>query len=527
MTDIRQQPYSPFELPAESSTVSLWKHTVEQPQRLATHYPPLQETSVADVAIVGAGITGLTTGLLLQQAGYSVTIIDAHPIGYGVTGFNSGHLTSMLLDADFRRVVANFGEDATRTVTNSLQNTIYFIEQIVQDNLIDCDFKRISGYLYAEKAEQIKDLREIEDAVNRIGLRVNQISRAPLPFFTEMAIQVADQGRFHPLKYVQGLAVAFIEKGGSIYENSRVLDVKSGGTQAPFSVDTEAGQVLADEVVIATHTPIGFRPAIQSRMEAIRSYIIGIRARNAVEDALFWDMDHPYHYIREASDERGRLLIIGGEDHRTGEKRETEECFHRLEEYARAHFEVESVDYRWSAQFYDPVDGLPYIGKLAGTYIATGYSGEGLTFGTLAAQIISDQIQGKENLCGEILSPMRTKPIASAGGFISENVNTIAHFVKDRFNKAEVVMRPETLSAENIPPGEGRICDVEGKKVAVYHSPEGILHFLSPVCTHMKCLVGWNAAEKSWDCPCHGGRFDATGKVLNGPPVTDLESLDL
>jgi glycine/D-amino acid oxidase-like deaminating enzyme/nitrite reductase/ring-hydroxylating ferredoxin subunit len=526
MTDMHQQPYSPFELPAESSTVSLWKHTVEQPQRLATHYPPLQEVIVADIAIVGAGITGMTTALLLQQSGYSVAVIDAHPIGYGVTGFNSGHLTSMLLDTDFRRVLANFGEDATRIVTTHLQNTIYFIEQQVRENLIDCNFKRISGYLYAERVEQMKDLAEIEEAATRAGLRLSRVSQAPLPFSMEGALRIADQGRFHPLKYVQGLAAAFLQKGGSIYENSRVLDVKNGGTQAPFSVETEAGQILADEVVIATHTPIGFRPAIQSRMEAIRSYIIGFRSQRTVEDALFWDMEKPYHYLRESSDEHGRLLILGGEDHRTGEKQETDECFRRLEEYARRYFGMESVDYRWSAQFYDPVDGLPYIGKLAGTYIATGYSGEGLTFGTLAAQIIADQVQGVENPCGEILSPLRTKPIASAGGFIAENVNNITHFVKDRLNKADVVIAPESLSAQDIPPGEGRICEIEGRKAAVYHSPEGVMHFLSPVCTHMKCIVGWNTAEKSWDCPCHGGRFDATGKVLNGPPVVDLEPLD-
>jgi len=525
--DFRQQPDLPFGLRAESSTVSVWKHTLEQSQGLPTHYPPLQETITADIAIVGAGITGLTTGLLLQQAGYSVVIIDAHPIGYGVTGFNSGHLTSMLLDSDFRRIMANFGEDATRIVTTNLQNTIYFIEQLVRDNQIDCDFKRISGYLYAERPEQVKDLREIEDAASRAGLRVSHVGKAPLPFETEMAIQITDQGRFHPLRYVHGLALAFCEKGGSIYENSRVTDVKNGGTQAPHCIETEAGQVLADEVVIATHTPIGFRPAVQSRLEVIRSYVIGLRSQNAVEDALFWDMEQPYHYIREAADERGRLLIIGGEDHRAGEKREAGDCFHRLEEYARQHFQVDSVDYHWSAQFFQPADGLPYIGKLAGTYIATGYSGEGLTFGTLAAQIVADQIQGRSNPCGEILSPLRTKPIASASGFIADNVNTLSHFVKGRLNKAEVVTMPDTLSEQDIPVGEGRICQIDGQKVAIYHSPEGVMHFLSPVCTHMKCIVGWNSAEKSWDCPCHGGRFDATGKVLNGPPVTNLEPLDL
>lgn len=529
MTDIRQQPYSPFELPAESATVSLWKHSVEslQPGIEMSNYPPLQETVVADVAIIGAGITGVTTGLLLQQAGYSVVIIDAHPIAYGVSGFNSGHLTSMLLDMDFRRVIANFGEADTRTVTVHLQETILQIEQWAQDYAIACEFKRVPGYLYAESPEQVPDLRELEEAASRAGLPVRQVTRVPLPFPTEEGILVANQARFNPLKYIQGLARQFSEQGGSIYENSRVIDVKNGGTQAPHCIETEAGQVFADEVVIATHTPIGFRPALQSRLEAMRSYVIGIRTQDPIEDALFWDMEQPYHYIREAEDEKGRLVIIGGADHHTGEKRETETCFRELEEYAHKHFNVEAIDYHWSAQFYNPADGLPYIGKLAGTYVATGYSGEGLTFGTLAAKIITAQIQGREHPCSDILSPLRAKPIASASGILAENFNTLTHFVKDRFSKAEVTAMESIPSSQEIPLGEGRICEIEGQKLAVYNSPEGVMHFLSPVCTHMKCIVGWNAAEKSWDCPCHGGRFDATGKVLNGPPVTDLPHIEM
>jgi nitrite reductase/ring-hydroxylating ferredoxin subunit len=306
-----------------------------------------------------------------------------------------------------------------------------------------------------------------------------------------------------------------------------VVDVKNGGTQAPHCVEAEAGQIFADEVIIATHTPIGFRPAIQSRLEVFRSYVIGIRTRSVIEDAIFWDMDHPGHYIREAADERGRLLLIGGADHRAGDKHPGGESFQALEEYAQRHFQVDSLDYRWSAQFYHPADGLPFVGKLAGTYIATGFSKDVLTSGTLAAQIIVDQLQGRDNPCGEILSPLRTKPIASAGGFISENINALSHFVKDRFVKAEVVMQADNLSGQDIPLGEGRICEIHGQKVAVYHSPEGVMHFLSPVCTHMRCIVGWNSAEKTWDCPCHGGRFSAIGKVLNGPPVADLEHLDL
>jgi Rieske Fe-S protein len=285
-----------------------------------------------------------------------------------------------------------------------------------------------------------------------------------------------------------------------------------------FNVHAETGGELhARDVILATHTPIGLRPAIQTRLEPLRSYIIGIRTNDPVGDALFWDMDAPYHYIRLAEDERGPLLIVGGEDHKTGEKRDTQRCLDNLEIYARERFNVKSVDYHWSAQLYDPADGLPYIGKLSGVYIATGYSGEGLAFGTLAAQMLTEQIAGLHNDCTDILSPGRTKPLASAAGFLSENIGTVAHFVKDRFKKADA----KTIG--EVPEGEGRICDVEGEICAVYHSADGVYHTLSPVCPHLACLVEWNNSEKSWDCPCHGSRFSATGEVLNGPAVDDLD----
>lgn len=527
MTDIGREPYAPFELPAESSTQSLWKHTIEQGQleqgkgvEGATLFPPLQSSLTVDVAIVGAGITGLTTGLLLQQAGYSVAIVDAHPIGYGVTGFNSGHLTSVLLDTHYSNLISNFGSDAITQISAALQESILRIEQLILDHRIDCEFKRISGYLYAERAEQVADFQREIDLMNQGGVHFSRTSHVPLPFSIEEAIRVPDQARIHPLKYVQGLSCAFVAQGGKIFENSRIQEVSSGGSVSTHCLKSEAGELFANDVVIATHTPIGFRPSLQTRLEALRSYIIGIRTTDPIEDALFWDRDEPYHYIREAMDEKGRLLIIGGEDHRTGEKRDTESCFQQLEEYARRRFHVQSIDYHWSAQLYNPADGLPYIGKIAGTYVATGYSGEGLTFGTLAAQIITDQIQGISNTCGDILNPMRAKPIASASQFLADNINTISHFVKDRLNK------PEVESDQDIAPGEGRLCEVNGQKVAVYHSPDGVKHFLSPVCTHLRCIVSWNDAEKSWDCPCHGGRYDATGKVLNGPPVEDLPHLE-
>jgi len=462
----------------------------------------------------------MTLALLLQRSGVDVAVLDAHPVGYGVSGLNSGHLTNLLLDMKYKNILAAFGEDATRAVALGLTQAIDHIEQMVTDYRIDCQFKRLPGYLYTEHSSELNVLQEEYESASIAGLSVNRTFNVPLPFPVEEAVHVADQADFHPLKYVRGLAREFIRNGGRIHTQTRVVSIDHENHEGGIPVKTDFGSVLAQNVVLATHTPIGFRPAIQTRLEAYRSYIIGFRTDDMVGDALFWDTQEPYHYIRSVTDEKGPLLILGGADHRTGEKRDTERCFQQLENYAAERFNVNSWDYRWSAQMFNPADGLPYIGKLSGVYIATGYSGEGLTFGTLAAQILHDDLVGRSHYLADILTPSRAKPLASVGGFLAENVGTMAHFVGDRLRKADV------LEPEQIPVGEGAICKLHGKKVAVYHGTEGVFHFLSPVCTHMACIVGWNSAEKSWDCPCHGARYDAFGQVINGPAVNALKPIN-
>jgi glycine/D-amino acid oxidase-like deaminating enzyme/nitrite reductase/ring-hydroxylating ferredoxin subunit len=402
---------------------------------------------------------------------------------------------------------------------------IQLMERLVHDFRMDCDFQRIPGYLYADRPAQLRALEEEYQAISKAGIPCNRTSYVPLPYAIEEAILVPDQARIDPLKYVQGLAMAFQRQGGRIFEHSRVLDIQSA-TFDPHNphglqISTVGGEVLAQDVVLATHTPIGFRPMLQSRLEAIRSYIIGIRTDDMPNDALYWDMHEPYHYIRLTEDEHGPLILIGGEDHKPGEIGNPQDCFRRLELFAAERFAVRAIDYHWSAQFFDSADGLPYIGKSGDLYIATGLSGEGLTFGTLAARMITDQICGIHHACQDILSPTRTKPLASASGMLSEGLHAMSHFIRDRLRK------PDVDEPAHVPVGEGAICQIEGKKVAVYHAPDGELHLLSPVCTHMNCIVGWNPVEKSWDCPCHGGRFDPRGQVLNGPPVRNLAPIEI
>jgi glycine/D-amino acid oxidase-like deaminating enzyme len=366
-------------------------------------------------------------------------------------------------------------------------------------------------------------LEEEVAAMHTVGLAVDWAApdSVPLPFLIQRAARLPRQARFHPLCYLQGLARQLVRGDNPVFEQTHVLGVD---TSQGCTVQCEGGRVFADAVVLATHTPIGLWPVVQTKVEPMRSYIIGIRTETPLANALFWDMEEPYHYLRLAEDEQGPLMIVGGEDHKTGESAaDPEAAFQRLEAYSRSRFGPIQVDYRWSAQLYDPADGLPYIGAShaePSVYFATGYTGEGLTGGTYAARILADAILGQPNPWADLYDPNRVKPVAGAAGLWSENIGTLKHFVGDRIRQAE------GASIEAVAPGEGMLVDENGQKVAVYREADGSVHRLSPVCTHAGCLVHWNPAEASWDCPCHGGRYDAKGKVLNGPPTRCLEALD-
>jgi Rieske Fe-S protein len=316
-------------------------------------------------------------------------------------------------------------------------------------------------------------------------------------------------------QYLLPLLKAIPGAGSQVFEGTRVTDVHDG---EPCRVETETGVITAGDVVVATHVPLN-KFFIQTKLAHYRSYVLACRIGDPVPDGLFWDDDDPYHYIRAQGAEAGTLLIVGGEDHKTGQEDDTEARFRSLLEYARAHFDVRSVAYRWSAQVVEPVDGLPFIGRnslASHVFVGTGYSGTGMTFGTLAAMITSDLILGRENPWARLFDATRVKPIAAAREFVGENVDFPAHLVGDRLKKAE----RDSLAA--VGRGEGKLVEVRGKKVAAYRDGSGVVHALDPVCTHLGCLVQFNDAEKSWDCPCHGSRFDTRGDVINGPAVKPL-----
>ncbi|SDL38220.1 FAD-dependent oxidoreductase [Pedobacter antarcticus] len=506
--------------PRDGQTESPWQSVVSSVSDAAY---ASTGTGIFDVIIVGAGITGLTTALLLQKAGKKCLILEAGKVGFGTTGGTSAHLNTFF-DATYPEIESDFGKQAAKQVADSGKEAMAIIDALVKEYGIDCDLEYKDGYLFSENEKETVQLREILEASKRAGIAVAEVENNDVPVPFKLAIGFAHQGQFHPLKYINGLLKAFQQLGGTVIENCFV----SAHKELDNGLELVAGEhtFQAGHLIYATHLPPGIT-AFSFRCAPYRSYVLGLRLKDKAENyptGLAYDMQEPYHYFRTHVVDGERLLIVGGEDHKTGHD-DPEQAFVNLEKYARQYYQVESVVYRWSSQYYVPVDGLPYIGRLGASkgniYIATGFNGNGMIFGTISGKIISDQILGVENLYGDLYAPARLKPVAGFSEFVKENADVAWHFVADRFGTEDMDKLSELKN------GEGKIAEFKGQKLAVYKDQKGKVTALSPVCTHAGCFVNFNTAEQSWDCPCHGGRFDTSGKVICGPPRTDLLRVDI
>ena len=475
--------------------------------------PALQGAVHVDVAIVGGGITGITAAYLLKQAGKRVAVIEAHRVGAGVTGETTAHI-SALLDTRYYNIESDFGKDGAKLAAQSQNEAIEQIAHIVRDLQIECDFTRVPVYLYTEQPQAVDEIKQEIEAARRAGLNAAYTEQIPLPFSTKGALWLPDQAQFHPLRYLFQVAAAIPGGGSHIFEHSRIQDIQDG---SPCQVKTEEGSVTADTVIMATNVPPGLH-VVDTEVAPYRSYVMALRTDDIIPEGLYWDTEDPYHYIRWANTGGGRVLLVGGYDHKVGQNDDTESAYRALYEYAQRHFQVNAVVGRWSGQTYEPADSLAYIGLSPGAehvYLATGYGGLGMTYSNVAARLLTDLIMGRPNPYADLYSPARIKPLASAVDFVRENVNVMKRFVGDRLSS-------EVDSFADIPTGEGRIVGSANAQIAAYRDESGELHMLSPVCPHMKCIVQWNSAEKSWDCPCHGGRFTPTGDWIEGPPAHNL-----
>ena len=495
------------------SKASIWE--IATPE---TDFPALKTNLTVDAVVIGGGITGITAAYNLSRAGMRVAVLEAYKIGEGDTGSSTGNLYCTIGNPGLHTVASKFSEDKAKEVAESRAAAINFIEDRITEYAVDCDFKRVPWSLFTEGSEGKNYIEKEKEAAQKAGIPIT--TDIPFPL-RATGFTVPNQAQFNPLKYVKALAERIQSDRCMIFENSRAVKIEEGDS---CTVETSRGTVTAQYIVMATHTPLGIY-FVHTSLGPYREYAVAVKLKGEYPaPGIFWDMPGSEHYSMRVYDSpNGKVLMALGEMHKTGQKKNNGECFDNLEKFLRERFDVASVEYKWSAQQFKAADGIPYIGLSTGnkkTYIATGFSADGLTYGTLAGMIIADQIVGKENPWAKTYDASRLTPIASAGKFLKENLNVAAELIKDTLKKADAT------HFADLKPGEGKITEIDGQKCAASRGADGELFAVSAICTHMGCTVHWNKAETTWDCPCHGSRFTQEGEVIEGPAIAPLQNIN-
>jgi glycine/D-amino acid oxidase-like deaminating enzyme/nitrite reductase/ring-hydroxylating ferredoxin subunit len=498
----------------EGGNVSYWVATMPE-----TGFPSYQGGDLeVDVAVLGGGITGLTTALLLVQAGASVAVIEAGRIACGVTGYTTAKVTSLHGLTYAKLISGTFGAQGARTYGEANQAGLELIARLVEELRIDCDFERLPAFTYTEDPQRVSAIEEEVEAAQQAGLPASFSTQIGLPFPVQGAVRVEDQAQFHPRRFCLGVAEAIAAGGGQVFEQTRALNLRPG---ASCTVHTEHGRLRANHVVLATHLPFFDPSGLFAKTSPSRSYALAVTLAGPAPPGMYLSADAATRSVRPLV-AGSHQAVLAGEEHKTGHGPDTSRHYQALEAWARERFPIRSVDYRWSAQDYLPADNVPYIGRLIPGYgrlhVATGFKKWGMTHSAVAAMLLRDQITGRPNPWSGLFRATRLHPLASAKELAVHNLDVSMRFAVDRLLTA----RP--APARDLPPGEAGIRDLNGEKVAAYRDPGGRLHAVSGRCTHLGCLVAWNAAERSWDCPCHGSRYTYDGQVIQGPAVDDLQA---
>ncbi|MFN2384912.1 MAG: FAD-dependent oxidoreductase [Thermoanaerobaculia bacterium] len=476
-----------------------------------------------DVCIVGAGIAGMTTAYLLSLEKQRVAVLDDGPVAGGETCRTTAHLVNAP-DAWFSEIERLHGKEAARVAAVSHTSAIDRIEEIIRREEIRCSFRRLDGYLFSEPTDSPEPLEKELAATHAAGLSdVELVDQVPIDSFrTGPALRFPRQGQFHVLQYIRGLARAIRENGGRIYGRAHADEIE-GLTDTSARVKTNGASVRARAVVVATNSPVNDRLVIHTKQAPYRTYVIGARVqRGAVPGLLLWDTADPYHYVRlQPIDRMHDVLIVGGEDHKTGQADDMGNRYRRLEKWMRERFpSARKVEFRWSGQVMEPVDGLAFIGRnpldKESVFIATGFSGTGMTYGTIAGMLLTDLVQGRRNEWANTFDPSR-KTVGAASEFAQENLNVVAQY-------GDLVTPGDVESTGNVKRGRGAVVRRGLTKSAVYRDEQGVLQERSAICPHLGCVVNWNPGEKTWDCPCHGSRYHRDGHVVNGPANRGLSA---
>jgi glycine/D-amino acid oxidase-like deaminating enzyme/nitrite reductase/ring-hydroxylating ferredoxin subunit len=498
-------------------TLSVWLAEFQPPG-----FEPLKQDLDVDVCVVGAGIAGLSVAYGLARSGRSVVVLeDDAMIGAGETSRTTAHLTNAF-DDSYVVVERLHGAEGARLTAESHTAAIDEIERIALQESIECQFERLDGYLMLGPGQEPEILDREFESLRNAGLdEVVWMDRAPLAGYESgRCLRYPRQAQFQPLHYLAGLARAVIERRGRIFTSTHAARIEGGARGVSARVTTDQGlTVTARDVVVATNAPVQNRLTLHTKQYPYRTYVLAARVpKGAVARALFWDTETPYHYVRLHSRPDHDLLIVGGEDHKTGQEEDAVERWARVEAWARERFpQMGAVEVAWSGQILEPMDALAYIGLDPGeenVWVITGDSGNGLTHAAIAGMMLPALMEGNEHPWAKLYEPSR-KSLRAGLEFARENLNTAAQY-------ARWLTPGDVDDVSKIPAGEGAVARDGLKKYACYRDEHGSLHRMSAVCPHLGAIVTWNAEERSWDCPAHGSRFDATGKVVNGPANSDL-----
>lgn len=483
-----------------------------------TQYPRLKHDSETDVCVIGGGITGMTTAFLLQEQGRRVILLERHSLAKGVSGHTSGHMTS-LVDTYYHQLISKYSVDVAREIYEATVEARKTVERLISQNALSAAYEHTPAYYYATDDKQADMLQKERKALEQIGVEVEDADASVMPFVVKDIFKVDDQAVINAAEYIRSLAEVFVENGGVIYEGTPVLDFHHDDDQ--IVVETEIHSVKARQVVQATHTPLGLNP-LQLELKNYNSYVIAGPSRYKVQEGLFYDFADPYNYVRHFEEDGNPMYVVGGFDNKVGTEQDEQQRQLGLMKYTSSHFGLEHVEYAWSSMFFSPSDGVPFIGEdplHKNMYVATGFSGDGLTYGVISAIVNTALIAQNDHAWKDIFKPARFN-LSSSADLMKKGVETFQHLIMDRVNL-------DGSELEEIKLGGGKIITIGDRKLGVSVKDDQSVHMINPICTHMKCVVHWNSASNTWDCGCHGSRFDADGQVVSGPATKGLEKVDI
>lgn len=488
-----------------------------------TDYPTLEEDITVDVAIVGGGMTGITSGYLLKKEGLNVAIVDADRILNGITGHTTAKITSQH-DLIYDKMINQIGIEKAKQYAESNEKAIKFIAQIVEEKNIDCDFSWQSAYVYTQSDTYVDQIKNEVKAAQDLGIKASYVEDLPLPFPIKAAVRFDEQAKFHPRKYLLSLAEDVAGDGSYIFENTKAVDIEEEDDNKYSVVMRNGKKIIASKIIIASHYPFSnIKGLYFAKIYQERSYIVAIKAKSKFPDGMYINVEEPARSLRSHPFDDGELILVVGESHKVGHGDDINTHYKNLIDFANENFEVEEILYRWSAQDCMTMDDIPFIGSINSAhpniYIATGFKKWGMTSSTVSAMILKDFITKGESPWAEVYDPSRFISDGSVWTFIKENLDVAVNFISGK-------LFPGSPN-NDIEKGEGKIIDIDGQKVGAYRDEEGKLYFVNTGCTHLGCQVKWNSAERTWDCPCHGSRFSPAGDVIEGPTVKPLERIEV